>query len=370
MTTIVVQRVLTHYRMPVFKALYDRFGWVTVASSNPAESTFLKTVEAQHYPWLRTYPFTFGNDGNEYKCAIPWDRIITDLKPDRVISEFSLHMDSWRALPLLRLKGRIRSYALWSHGWNMEYGFQTLSELGRQAARIPPMLPADMLLTYCVAGGNWLKRIMPWKRVIALGNTLDIDEIEAVSRGAQPNRFGSPQLLAVGRIKKDKKFEALLDVYKIVQQSFPEAALTIIGDGPERGALEAGAEGVPNVHFLGAIYGEADLAPHFLGADFFVIAGAAGLSVNHALAYRLPVVAFERGGKGPPYHHPEIEFVVPNVSGLLCHEPTVEAMGAMIVDAWHNDMAVRLRGSMGEFIDRKLRLSNMIDQFAIVDRLL
>lgn len=368
MTTIVVQRVLTHYRMPIFRALYERFGWITVTSSNPTKSTFLKTLEAQDYPWLKTYPFAFSNDANEYQCAIPWNRIIEDLKPDRVVSEFSLHMDSWRALPILRLNGRIRSYALWSHGWNMEYGFEKFSDLGRQAARIPPMLPADMLLTYCSAGADWLQRIMPWKRVVALGNTLDIENIEMESRGAKPSRFGSPQLLAVGRLKKDKKFDALIEVHRIVLRTFPNAALTIIGDGPERGTLEAAAAGISNVHFLGALYSEAELAPHFLGADVFVIAGAAGLSVNHSLAYRLPVAAFERGAKGPPFHHPEIEFVVPNVSGLLCREPKIEAMAAMIVEACKADEWLRLRSSMEDFIDRKLRLSNMIDQFAKVDR--
>lgn len=370
MTTVVVQRVLTHYRMPVFRALYERFGWITVTSSNPTNSTFLKTLEAQNFPWLKTYEFTFNNVANEYQCNVPWHQIIEDLHPDRVVSEFSLHMDSWHALPMLRLKGRIRSYALWSHGWNMEYGFEKFSDFMRQAARIPPMLPADMLLTYCSAGADWLQRIMPWKKVVALGNTLDIEDIEMVARAAQPRRFGSPQLLAVGRLKKDKRFDALLDVYRIFQQSFPNAALTIIGDGPERGALEAAAAGLSNVHFLGALYGEADLAPHFLGADVFVIAGAAGLSVNHSLAYRLPVAAFERGAQGPPFHHPEIEFVVPNVSGLLCPEPKVEAMAKMLVEACETDQWRRLRNSMEDFIDKKLRLSNMIDQFAKVDKAL
>lgn len=370
MTTIVVQRVLTHYRMPIFKALYERFGWITVTSSNPANGTSLKTVEAHDYPWLKTYPFTFGNDDNEYQCIIPWGRIVEDLKPDRVVSEFSLHMDSWRVLPMLRLKGRIRSYALWSHGWNMEHGFQTLSDLGRQAARIPPMLPADMLLTYCSAGAGWLKRVMPWKRVIALGNTLDIDDIEMASRGAQPSCYGHPQILAVGRLKEDKKFHALLEVHRIVQRSFPNAALTIIGEGPERAALEAAAAEIPNVHLLGALYSEAELAPHFMGANVFAIAGAAGLSVNHALAYRLPVAAFERGRKGPPYHHPEIEFVIQNVSGLLCREPRVEAMAAMIVEACNNGEWTRMRNSMEDFIDTKLRLSNMINHFAEVDQTL
>jgi glycosyltransferase involved in cell wall biosynthesis len=371
MTTIIAQRVLPHYRIPLFEALYDRFGWTTVTSSNPPKSTFLNTAEAQTCPWLKTYRFDFGADDNEYQCALPWNQIVEELRPDRVISEFSLHMDSWRVLPWLRLKGGISSYALWSHGWNMELGFRTPSHLWKQAARIPPMLPADMLLTYCGAGRDWLKRIMPWKRIIALGNTLDIDRIEEVSRVAPPTRFGSPQLLAVGRLKEDKKLDALLDVHKIVQRSFPGAALTIIGDGPLRGALEIAAADIPNVRFLGAIYDEVELAPHFLGADFFAIAGAAGLSVNQALAYRLPVVAFERGRWGGwPYHHPEIEFVEPNVSGLLCREPTVEAMAAMIVDACHRDEARRLRESMEDFVDRKLRLSNMIDQFAEVDKLL
>lgn len=51
------------------------------------------------------------------------------------------------------------------------------------------------------------------------------------------------------------------------------------------------------------------------------MAGATGLSVNHALAYGLPVVAFPRGPQGP-CHCPVVDYVCQGHAGWLAEHRT------------------------------------------------
>lgn len=363
--TIILQRLIPHYRQPLFKALHERFGWLTVAASNPPGGTFLKT-DGEIGAHVRAFPFAFPDPGNAYSCRMPLDRIVAELRPKRIISEFSMRMNAPYRLPLLRAAGRIDSYALWSHGWNMDRGLSSFSGRFVNTMRLAPMLFADMLLTYTEEGKAWLDRRLPWKKVVAIGNTLDIDAMARAAAGARAVRSGEPQLLAVGRLTQDKKFGQLIETFRSVRRELPQAALTIIGDGPDRARLEAMAGPGNGVRFLGPLYDEAELAPHFTGADFLVLTGAAGLSVNHALAYHLPILAYRRGPDGP-FHHPEIAYVEHGETGLFAQDHSQAAMAGLIIAAHRAGRAAELRAKIPAILDRKLRLSNIVENFARVD---
>ena len=113
--TIILQRVVPHYRVALFSSLYERFGWRTVAASNPPQDTFL-SLRQDDTPWLERFPYQFKGDDKPYHCDVPVEHIVDVLKPRRVISEFSMWLSTWRDLPRLRWQKRIDSYALWSHG--------------------------------------------------------------------------------------------------------------------------------------------------------------------------------------------------------------------------------------------------------------
>ena len=70
----------------------------------------------------------------------------------------------------------------------------------------------------------------------------------------------------------------------------------IVGDGPERAALESLAKDVyPSAEFIGAKHG-ADLKPYFEQADLFVLPGTGGLAVQEAMSYGLPVIVAKGDG--------------------------------------------------------------------------
>lgn len=365
--TIIIQRVIPDYRVPLFRKLNQRFGWRVACSANHPGGTFLNT-SARH-DFADYFDCSFPEPHNQYRCDFPLAEIVKKMGAKRVIGEFSMQNNLALTLPSLRSNNTIGSYALWSHGWNMERGFGLPLDWARQYARLLPMAHADLLLTYTDEGRDWLKKWLPWKSVIALGNTLDIDAIRETASKAGAIRNGNPHLLSVGRLTEDKKIAELVAAFAQIKPQFPDAALTIIGDGPERAAVEREAAkiGDGSVKILGAIHDEAELAPHFKGADYFVLLGAAGLAVNHALAYDLPVICYARG-RGLPRHHPEICNVIDGVTGHLCHEEGTAALLAVLQNAIASGSSAKLRPSIRDYMDRNGRMESMIAQFAIADR--
>lgn len=365
--TIIIQRVIPDYRIPLFRALNARFGWRVATSANGPRGTFLN-IGARH-DFADYFDTWFPDDQNQYRCDFPVEQIVREMNAKRIIGEFSMRNNLGSTLPRLRSQGIIESYALWSHGWNMERGFGLPFDWARQYARLLPMARADLVLTYTDEGRDWTKRWLPWKKVIAIGNTLDIDGIRIVADGVAPVRHGSPQLLSVGRLTEDKKIAELVRAFARLKSEFPNAALTIIGDGPERSAVECEAAKIMDgsVRLLGAIHSEELLAPHFKGADYFVLLGAAGLAVNHALAYDLPVVCFARG-RGLPHHHPEICNVVHGETGLLVRQPGIDALLEVLRKAIRSDAGTPLRGTIHAYMNSHGRLESMIEQFATVER--
>jgi glycosyltransferase involved in cell wall biosynthesis len=72
--------------------------------------------------------------------------------------------------------------------------------------------------------------------------------------------------------------------------------LLIVGDGPERAALQSLAQEIyPSAEFIGAKHG-AELKPYFEQADLFVLPGTGGLAVHEAMSYGLPVIVAKGDG--------------------------------------------------------------------------
>jgi len=97
-----------------------------------------------------------------------------------------------------------------------------------------------------------------------------------------------PVFLNVGRVAVEKNIE------DFVELDLP-GSIVVVGDGP---ALEGLKKKYPNVHFLGAKFGD-DLATCYASADVFVfpsLTDTFGLVVLEAMASGTPVAAYEATG--------------------------------------------------------------------------
>jgi glycosyltransferase involved in cell wall biosynthesis len=128
---------------------------------------------------------------------------------------------------------------------------------------------------------------------------------------------GKPSVLFVGRLQSRKRVDLLLKACASLSADI-QPRLVIVGDGPERNALEALAKTVyPSAEFTGTRHGP-ELATYFSEADIFVLPGTGGLAVQEAMSYGLPIIMGQGDGTNDDLVCPENGWQIPpdNLSAL------------------------------------------------------
>ncbi|MHA3976765.1 glycosyltransferase family 4 protein [Halovulum sp. GXIMD14794] len=170
---------------------------------------------------------------------------------DVIVSHLSV---SWRALPMLvALRARYAHLPVIhvEHSYTEAFTALNVSRRGRFMAllRIAYSL-FDKVVAVSEAQGAWLVErglvAAPALRVIP--SAVDVTpfaELRPVY--TQPRTFG-----AIGRLDAQKGFDRLIDAFRATDRE--DLHLRIIGDGPEREALEARADGDSRISFTGFVF--------------------------------------------------------------------------------------------------------------------
>jgi L-malate glycosyltransferase len=158
--------------------------------------------------------------------------------------------------------------------------------------------------------------------VEVIGNGISLSDIDAAAPGAKSD------VVFVGRLIADKKVDHLLKAVALLVGDRPRLRCTIVGDGPERTALESLAEGLGisgNVHFTGPIAGDAVFSTLKAGALLALpsVREGFGITVVEAQACgAVPIVA-----RSPLSAAPDL--VRDGVDGVV-HDPTPSALAGAI----------------------------------------
>jgi len=156
-------------------------------------------------------------------------------------------------------------------------------------------------------------------------------------RAAEP---GALRLITVGRLAAVKNFALLIRAFAPLAARWPQLSLTIVGDGPERAALEKlathlGLTGA--VRFLGF---RSDIDELLAQSDVFVLTSLSEgipMSILEAMKSGLPVVATRVGGVPATVAEGETGVLVESgdesalvraLASLIEHPRAAEAMGA------------------------------------------
>ena len=334
-------------------------------SGHPVRETFLKSELDE--PFLLPFDITFPDPNNHYRANVPLGEILRQTGAKAILAEFSLRMDStYKLVARRRLSGHPVTL-FWSHGYNMERGLSSLTGRLLQVPRVALHLLADGIVCYSAEGKSFLQRYMDPNRVLVVRNSIDVSPMQALSSTVgHPERPGWPSLLTIGRMTPDKEIPRLVHIFRQFRSRFPNAALTIVGDGPDFPQIRqaVGEDLGDAVMLAGEIYDEDHIARLFRSADLAVFPGAVGLSVNHALAYGVPVMAFERTPRGP-HHHPEIAYVVDGVTGFRVPQYTNDAMVDALCGFFARNPNPKLsfHGSIVKYVTENLTLDAAMKDF-------
>jgi glycosyltransferase involved in cell wall biosynthesis len=358
---VILQRVVPSYRLAIYERLWTELGWTVAYGRNLGTDGMSLQNQA---PFLKGFDFLETRLG---MIKVPVDQIIRDLKPDAIIAEGALRMSStWELIARRKFAGGPKLY-FWSIGYNASRSAEAGAKLSRQWLYPTTFRHADGCLTYGPDGQAFLEPRLGGKPVFVAHNSIDMDYIRKF-RDATPAlpRRGFPELVSVGRLTPGKDFVTLVKSFHLILRQFPDAHLTIIGDGPDHEALRKASapELDRRIHLTGALYDESGIAGHMNRADAFVIAGRVGLAINHALGYNLPVICFRRTAKGP-FHGSEITHLKQGVTGYMVEDYDAAAFADEVVTLFRarRDIKARHRDSIEAYVGENLSVDLMVGGF-------
>lgn len=284
------QRVLPSYRVPFFDLLASHCeGGMSLfaGQARPKEMIAGGTTKiARHVEAKNIHLF----DGSFYLCYqrnfIQW---LEDWNPDALIVEANpRYLATPAAVKWMRARGRKVI------GWGL--GLKSSSPSGRGVgvrARAKFLHQFDAMLAYSQRGADEYAALgFPREKIFVAHNS--VSPAPNFPMPSRPSTFDlRPCLLFVGRLQARKRVDSLL---RACAELGTHPRLLIVGDGPERAALESLAKEIyPSAEFVGAKHG-AELKPYFQQADLFVLPGTGGLAVQEAMSYGLPVIVAKGDG--------------------------------------------------------------------------
>ena len=364
---VLLQRVVPGYRLPIYRRLADELGWELVYGRNVAGNNIeLAGREA----FLHGVDFKRWASNGSTRYVVPVGEILRRFRPQAIVAEGALGMTSTWELGLRRAIGGPK-LLFWTIGYHPER--RAVHGLGRlrQWPYLMAYASADALVLYGQDGADILKRAFPRKPMFVASNTIDVEKLaEHRDAATAAPRIGHPELISIGRLNANKDFIGLVKSFLLFRRAFPQATLRILGDGPDRAGIEAAAGDQlgKSVHLFGASFDEAETARYMLAADMFVMTGRIGLSINHALAYDLPVVAFARGPNGP-FHGSEILYLVDGQTGFVATDVSVEGFAHRLEEIFASgrDWKAEMRAGIRTFVRERLVIDRMLDGFRGAD---
>lgn len=164
-----------------------------------------------------------------------------------------------------------------------------------------------------------------------------------------------PLFVYCGRLSREKGVSLLIDAFARSLYAVPDAQLRIVGDGPERPALERLVDSLDiddNVTFTGMR--PRDEVEEELSRAWSLVAPSLwaepfGLAVLEAIVHGVPVIASAHGGPG--------ELIEDRVSGLLFPNGNVRALSECL-RAVAESRVFPSRKLPGELVERTTKSSN------------
>ncbi len=329
-----VTRFEAVYRVPILNQLNERLQKRLVVCAGPFSDASFKSLSPESessYQIINLKNRWIGGD----RALIQTLRPIFACNPAVILAEESPRTIS---LPWLLAKARRRGIGtlLWGHFSSNQRAFSDRNLPDRY--RVALAKRVDGCVCYTDEIAEMIRPHVSPTRCFVARNTLDTDQLfglrqALVAEGKRSirARLGLPDqgntVVYIGRLIAEKQLEKLLDLHKTLC-STSAATLIIIGDGPERAALESKIrrEGLTNVFFTGALPKLEDSAPWLYAADVMVCPGYVGLNVNHSFCLGLPVVTCTSPDPNIRYHSPEIAYLKPNLNGMLAEYGNFESL--------------------------------------------
>lgn len=357
----IVQRRLTHYRVPFFQGLREslkaRNIRLTLLVGQPTDEELLK-CDSGHLSWAT--PVETRYLLNDRLCLMPYYKFLGD--SDLLI----ITQENWQITHHWVL-ARTNNFkvAFWGHGANLQ---RKGEPSWKDRYKDWTTTRADWWFAYTALSKQLVTNIgFPDDRVTIVNNAIDESAIrealESVSPadidhkkaelGIKNSRVG----LFLGSLHESKNLPFLFSAARKIREDMNDFKLVIIGDGPQRDFVRQIAQSEPWIKWLGALRGR-DKVLCSLTADFIMNPGMVGLGILDSFSLGLPMVTTDI-----PTHSPEIAYLIPGVNGLIT-QPDIRMYSQACVDVVRNPAMLEHLQARCLSSAKQFSLKNMIENFS------
>ena len=326
----IVQRRLTHYRLPLFElmraALAKEDVELRLLVGRPTPEELDKKDEG-FLDWAEPVPTRYLLDGRI--CWLNFGPLLRDETKLVIVPHENKLLYNLVALAARRQ----RRLAFWGHGRNMQ---SRHPEGARERFKRFTVRSPDWWFAYTQATVPILEQAgFPASKITVLHNAIDTRSLEADWREAHARRpalraeFGlgaGPVGIYLGSLYDDKRLPFLFEACDAVRARVPDFEMLVVGDGPSRGEVEAFVAERPWARWLGMRRGAAK-AQALAVSDVLLNPGLVGLGILDSFACRVPMFTTDCG-----IHSPEICYLDNEVNGVITAN-SVEAYVDAVVRA-------------------------------------
>ncbi len=302
----IIQRRLTHYRVPLFNALRESLAQVDVdlrllhGKATSAEAT---KNDAGNIDWAELLDTRYF--AGERLC---WQPFAAQVSGSALV--IATQENAMLANHLALIRKPAPRFAFWGHGANFQGKAHSLREKYKRWST----QRADWYFAYTSKSVELVQASgFPIERTTQLDNAIDIAEFErdlAAVKATDIAQFaadlglgGGPVAVFLGSLYAHKRLDFLIAAAERLRAQIDGFQLVIAGDGPERTAVQAAVEKHPWLHWAGSLRG-ADKARLLRLAQVNMNPGLVGLGILDSFAAGVPLITTDCG-----LHSPEIAYL-------------------------------------------------------------
>jgi glycosyltransferase involved in cell wall biosynthesis len=199
---------------------------------------------------------------------------------------------------------------------------------------------------------EWFHRTPATAPIVAISNGVPIP---ATAWQCRPEWRAAPRAVFVGRLAPEKGLDTLIDAWPSVRATYPSARLILLGEGPQRAALEDRVKVLGLGQAVELPGASAEATEALRGADLFVLPSREeGMSIAllEAMALAIPLVASSIAGNR--------RLVIDFTHGRLAPPDDPKAFACAITEQWNDfDRAIDMSRAARSRVEQEFSIQAM-----------
>lgn len=356
MKVTIVQRRLTHYRVPLFnkmkKELNEKGIQLELVYGTPASSEIQKkdngSIDWGHQ--VKTKYFTI------FGFRLSWIPFPNNLKNSNliIITQENSIISNYKLLLQRSLNTKI---AFWGHGANFQS--RNPNSLSEKFKRLLNKY-VDWWFAYTHISVDLVtKTNFPYENITNLENAVDVSALKKdilLAKNSLSSAGSGYNGIYIGSLYKEKRLEFLLKSAAKIKNRVPGFQLTVVGDGPDAALVEDFCIANPWCKYVG-FQDNKGKAYYLAQSNVMLNPGLVGLGILDSFASGVPLITTDC-----KLHSPEVDYLAHDINGLIVQDSVSEYVDMVVT--FFNDDTLRTRLVDGALTSSKhYTIENMSNNF-------